>query len=161
MIARAIDSKLTAMGKDERAISVAGYVHFDLGDAPPLMRVGHDHAGVDHEGLAAHDAFRHAARHHGLEQLAHGVALAKPAKAVLGKRRMVGNAPSRPNRQNATCAEHKESAIGAPIKRGFQRNRRTAVIGDRGTQSPTLRSAAAMLHPIQPALPRSASCVVT
>src|SRR5580698_3288470 len=27
MPARAIDSKLTAMGKDERAISVSGYVH--------------------------------------------------------------------------------------------------------------------------------------
>ena len=27
MLARAIDSKLTAMGKDERAISVSGYVH--------------------------------------------------------------------------------------------------------------------------------------
>jgi hypothetical protein len=30
MPARAIDSKLTAMGKDERAISVSGYVHRDL-----------------------------------------------------------------------------------------------------------------------------------
>jgi hypothetical protein len=162
MIARAVDSKLTAMGKDERVISVAGYVHFDLGDAPPLMRVGHDHAGVDHEGLAAHDAFLHAARHHGLEQLAQEVALAKPVMAVLGKRRMVGNvALEAQSAEPATCAQNKESAIGAPIKRGFERNRRTAVIGDRGTQSPTLRSAAAMLHPIQPALPRSASCLVT
>jgi hypothetical protein len=30
MLARAIDSKLTAMGKDERAISVSGYVHREL-----------------------------------------------------------------------------------------------------------------------------------
>ena len=30
MPARAIDSKLTAMGKDERAISVSGYVHREL-----------------------------------------------------------------------------------------------------------------------------------
>jgi hypothetical protein len=30
MSARAIDSKLTAMGKDERAISVSGYVHREL-----------------------------------------------------------------------------------------------------------------------------------
>ena len=30
MPARAIDSKLTAMGKDERAISVSGYVHRGL-----------------------------------------------------------------------------------------------------------------------------------
>ena len=104
MAARATDSKLTAMGKDERAISVAGYVHFDLGDVPPLMRVGHDHAGVDHEGLAAHDAFLHAARHHGLERLAQEVALAKPAMAVLGKRRMVGNV--------AVEAQSAEPAIG-------------------------------------------------
>jgi hypothetical protein len=31
MPARAIDSKLTAMGKDERAISVSGYVHRGFG----------------------------------------------------------------------------------------------------------------------------------
>jgi hypothetical protein len=30
MQARAIESKLTAMGKDERAISVSGYVHRGL-----------------------------------------------------------------------------------------------------------------------------------
>jgi hypothetical protein len=30
MLARAIDSKLTAMGKDERAISVSGYMHREL-----------------------------------------------------------------------------------------------------------------------------------
>jgi hypothetical protein len=30
MPARAIDSKLTAMGKDERAISVSGYMHREL-----------------------------------------------------------------------------------------------------------------------------------
>ena len=42
-------------------------------------------AGVDRKGLAAHDPFLHAARDHGLEQLAQGIALAKTAVAVLIK----------------------------------------------------------------------------
>jgi hypothetical protein len=61
----------------------------DLGDAAPAIGVGYDHAGVDCEGLAAHDLFLDAARDHGLEQLAQKIALAKPAVAVLGKRRMI------------------------------------------------------------------------
>ena len=58
------------------------------------MRVGHDHTGVNREGFAPDDAFLHAARHHGLEQLAQEIALAKPAMAVLGKRRMIGDISS-------------------------------------------------------------------
>ena len=42
----------------------------DRGDAAPAMSVGHDDAGVDREGLAAHDPFLHAAPYYGLEQLA-------------------------------------------------------------------------------------------
>jgi hypothetical protein len=53
------------------------------------MGVGHDDAGVDREGLASHDPFLHAAPHHGLEQLAKEIALAKTAVAVLRKRRMI------------------------------------------------------------------------
>jgi hypothetical protein len=34
------------------------------------MRVRHDDTGVDREGFAPDDPFFHAARHHGLEQLA-------------------------------------------------------------------------------------------
>ena len=55
------------------------------------MRVRHDDAGVDREGFAPDDPFLNAARHHGLEQLAQKIALAKAAVAVLGKRRMIGN----------------------------------------------------------------------
>ena len=55
------------------------------------MRVGHDHTGVNREGLASHDPFLHAARHHRLKQLAQEIALAKPAVAVLGKGRMIGD----------------------------------------------------------------------
>ena len=47
------------------------------------MRVRYDNAGVDRESLASHDPFRHAARHHGLEQLAQEIALAETAVAVL------------------------------------------------------------------------------
>ena len=60
------------------------------------MRVRHDDAGVDGEGLASHDPFLHAARHHGLKQLAQKVALAKPAVAILGKRRMIRDAAVEP-----------------------------------------------------------------
>ena len=69
---------------------------FDLGDASPSMRVRHDHAGVDCEGLASHDPFLHAARHDGLEQLAQEIALAETAVAVLGKRRMIGDVAVEP-----------------------------------------------------------------
>jgi hypothetical protein len=55
------------------------------------MRVRHDDAGVDGEGLTSHDPFLHAARQHGLEQLAQKIALAKTAMAVLGNRRMIRN----------------------------------------------------------------------
>ncbi len=55
------------------------------------MRVGHDHTGVNREGLASHDPFLHAARDYGLEELAQEIALAETAVAVLGKRRMIRN----------------------------------------------------------------------
>jgi hypothetical protein len=48
-------------------------------------------AHVDCKGLASHDAFLHAARHHGLEQLAQQIAFAETAMTVLGKRRMIGD----------------------------------------------------------------------
>jgi hypothetical protein len=54
------------------------------------------HAGVDREGLAAHDPFLHAARHHGFEQLAQEISLAKPAVAVLGERRMIRDVAVKP-----------------------------------------------------------------
>ena len=60
------------------------------------MRVRHDHAGVDCEGLASHDPFLHAARDHGLKQLAQEIALAETAVAFLGKRRMIGNVTLEP-----------------------------------------------------------------
>ena len=63
----------------------------DLGHSPPAMRVGHDHARVDRERLAADQPFLHAARHHRLKQLAQKVALAKTPMAILREGRMVGN----------------------------------------------------------------------
>ena len=53
------------------------------------MRVRYDYTGVDREGFAAHDPFLDAAPHHGLEQLAQEIALAKTAVAVLGEGRMI------------------------------------------------------------------------
>jgi hypothetical protein len=53
------------------------------------MRVGHDHAGVDGKGLASHDPFLHAARDHGLKQLAQKIALAEAAVAVFRERRTI------------------------------------------------------------------------
>jgi len=53
-------------------------------------------AHVDCEGLAAHDPFLHAARNHGLEQLAQKIALAEAAVAVLGKRRRIRDAAVEP-----------------------------------------------------------------
>ena len=50
------------------------------------MRVRHDYAGVNCESFAPYDPFFHAARDHGLEQLAQEIALAETAVAVLGKR---------------------------------------------------------------------------
>jgi hypothetical protein len=40
---------------------------FDLADPAPSMRIGNYYAGVDCKGLAFHDPFLHAARHHRLE----------------------------------------------------------------------------------------------
>jgi hypothetical protein len=60
------------------------------------MRVPHDYTGADREGFAPDDPFLHAAPHHGLEQLAQEIALAKTSVAVLGKRRMIGNVTVEP-----------------------------------------------------------------
>ena len=55
------------------------------------MRIGDNQAGVDCKGLASHDPFLHAARHHSLKQLAKEIALAKTTVAVLREGRMVRN----------------------------------------------------------------------
>ena len=60
------------------------------------MRLRHDYTGVDREGFAPDDPFFHAARHHGLEQLAQEIALAEAAVAVLGERRMIGGVAVEP-----------------------------------------------------------------
>jgi hypothetical protein len=44
-------------------------------------------AHVDCKGLASHDPFPHAARHHRLEQLAQKIALAETTVTVRGRRR--------------------------------------------------------------------------
>jgi hypothetical protein len=47
------------------------------------MRIGNNHAGVDCKGLASHDPFLHAARHHRLEHMTQQIVLAKAAMPVL------------------------------------------------------------------------------
>ena len=69
------------------------------------MSVGHNDAGVDRKGFAAHDAFLHAARHHRLEQLAQEIALAKTAVAVLGKRRMIRDVAVEPQATEPAIGE--------------------------------------------------------
>ena len=68
----------------------------DLGDAAPSMRVRHDYAGVNREGLASHDPFLDATRNYGLIQFPQQIALTEPAMAVLGKGRMIGNVAVEP-----------------------------------------------------------------
>jgi hypothetical protein len=60
------------------------------------MRVRHDNAGVDCESLAPDDPFFHAARHHGLEQLAQEIALKEATVSVLGERGMIGDVAVEP-----------------------------------------------------------------
>jgi hypothetical protein len=60
------------------------------------MRVRHDDAGVNGKSFASHDPFLHAARHYGLEELTQEIALTKPAVAVLGEGRMIGNVAVEP-----------------------------------------------------------------
>ena len=60
------------------------------------MRVRHDDAGVDRESFASHDPFLDATRNCGLKQLAQEIALTKPAVAVLGGGRMIGNVAVEP-----------------------------------------------------------------
>ena len=68
------------------------------------MRVRHDNAGLDCESRAPDDPFFHAARHHGLEELAQEIALAEAAVPVLRERRVIGPLPSSPSRQNQRYA---------------------------------------------------------
>jgi hypothetical protein len=56
-------------------------------------------------GFAFHDPFRHAARHHGLEQLAQEIALAEAAVSVLGERRMIGDVAVEPQATEPTIGE--------------------------------------------------------
>ena len=58
------------------------------------MSVGHDNAGVNRKGFAAHDPFLYAARDYGLEQLAQEIALAKTAVADETAGGMMGGRPA-------------------------------------------------------------------
>ena len=86
----------------------------DLGDAAPAIGVGHDDAGVNREGLASDDPFFHAARHHGLEQLAQKIALAKTAVAVLGKRRMIGDVAVEPQTTEPAIGQIEVDLLAQP-----------------------------------------------
>ena len=78
------------------------------------MGVGHDDAGVDREGLASHDPFLHAAPHHGLEQLAKEIALAKTTVAVLGKRRMIGDVAVEPQATEPAIGKVEVDLVAQP-----------------------------------------------
>ena len=78
------------------------------------MRVGHDHAGVDRERLAADQPFLHAARHHRLKQLAQKDALAKPAVAVLREGRMVGNLAVQPQPAEPAVGQAEVDLLAQP-----------------------------------------------
>jgi hypothetical protein len=58
------------------------------------MSVGHDHAGIDGEAIAADQTFDHAPPNHRLEQLAQQVSVAEPAVARLGESRVIGHIAS-------------------------------------------------------------------
>ena len=81
------------------------------------MRIGNNHAGVDCKGLASHDPFLHAARHHRLEQLAQQIALAKTTVAVLGKRRMIWNIAIEPKHDCDACALKPKCCPNAPARK--------------------------------------------
>ena len=81
---------------DKDIASLRNLAPLAIAHASPSMRVRHDYTGVDREGFAPDDPFFHAARHHGLEQLAQKIAIAKTAVPVLGKRRMIGDVSVEP-----------------------------------------------------------------
>src|ERR1700722_12197816 len=78
------------------------------------MRVSHDYTGVDRESLASHDPFFHAARHHGLEQLAQEIALAEAAVAVLGKRRMIRDVAIEPQATEPAISQIEVELLAQP-----------------------------------------------
>ena len=90
------------------------------------MSVGHYDAGVDREGLAAHDPFLHAAPHHRLEQLAQEIALAEAAVSVLGKRRMIGNLAVEPQATKPQIGQIEVDLLAQPPLR----SNAEAVAGD-------------------------------
>ena len=90
---------------------------FGLGDASPSMRVRHDNAGVDCESLASHDPFFHTARHDGLEELTQKIALTKPAVAVLGEGRMIGNVAVEPQPTKPAVSKIDVDLIAQPTLR--------------------------------------------
>jgi hypothetical protein len=73
-------------------------------DAALAVGVGRNQAGVDGEAFPADQALRHAASHHGLEQLAQQITLAETAVGVLRERRVI--------RHVAIPAQPAEPAIG-------------------------------------------------
>jgi hypothetical protein len=74
-------------------------------------------AYVDCKGLASHDPFLHAARHHRLEQLAQQIALAKTTVAVLGKRRMIWNIAIEPQSTKPAIGQIEMDLLAQPTLR--------------------------------------------
>ena len=81
------------------------------------MRVRHDNAGVDCESRAPDDPFFHAARHHGLEELAQEIALAEAAMAVLGKRRMIRDVAIEPQPTKPAIRQIEMDLLAQPTLR--------------------------------------------
>jgi hypothetical protein len=69
------------------------------------------------KGLASHDPFFHAARHHRLKQLAQEIALAEPAVAVLGKGRMIQNVAVEPQSTKPTIGQIELDLLAQPLLR--------------------------------------------
>ena len=81
------------------------------------MRIGNNHAGVDCKGLASHDPFLHAARHHRLESLAQQIALTETAVAVLGKCRMIGDVGIEPQATEPAIGQIEMDLLTQPTLR--------------------------------------------
>ena len=81
------------------------------------MRVRYDDAGVDREGFASHDPFRHAAPHHGLEQLAQEIALAEATVSDLGESRMVVDVAVEPQPTESAIGQIKMDLLAQPSLR--------------------------------------------
>ena len=74
-----------------------------------------DHAGVHGEALAADKTGRHAAMHHALEHQSEGRAVAKPAMAVQGKRRVIRHPILETQPAEPTIREIEMHPIGAVV----------------------------------------------